>query len=42
MIFFVESLPDFLCGEVALFYLWRGWVILCVERLRDFLCRGVA
>ena len=42
--FFVETLHDFFCGEVAFFslsgccmiFVWRGCVILCLERLRDF------
>ena len=42
MIFCVERVHDFLCGEVALFSVLRGCVIFCVERLRDFLCGEVA
>ena len=26
----------FLCGEVAQFFVWRGCVSFCEERLRDF------
>ena len=37
VIFYVESLLDFLCEEeVCMTFVWRGCMIFCVERLRDF------
>ena len=39
MILWVERLHDF-C--VRNFLLLKGCIILCVERLRDFVCREVA
>ena len=32
----MERFCDFLCGEVALFSVWKGFVIFCVERFVIF------
>ena len=38
VIFFVESLRDFIVEMLHDFFWWRGCVIFFVERLLDFVC----